>query len=59
MGFTRDGLPLSLQIAARPFAEDMVYRIGHAFERATAWHERHPDLDNTLAEFAAPAAAGA
>jgi aspartyl-tRNA(Asn)/glutamyl-tRNA(Gln) amidotransferase subunit A len=51
MGFTRDGLPLSLQIAARPFAEATVYRIGHAFERATPWHHCHPDLDRTLAGF--------
>ncbi len=50
MGFTRDGLPLSLQIAGRPFAEETVYRIGHAFERATLWHQRHPDLDHTLAD---------
>jgi aspartyl-tRNA(Asn)/glutamyl-tRNA(Gln) amidotransferase subunit A len=50
MGYTRDGgLPLSLQIVGRPFAEATVYRIGHAFERATPWHERHPDLDCTLA----------
>jgi aspartyl-tRNA(Asn)/glutamyl-tRNA(Gln) amidotransferase subunit A len=49
MGFTRDGLPLSLQVAGRPFAEETVYRIGHAFERATPWHQRHPDLERTLA----------
>ncbi|MEK6592290.1 MAG: amidase, partial [Pseudomonadota bacterium] len=59
MGFTRDGLPLSLQIAGKPFAEGMVYRIGHAFERATPWHERHPDLERTLAGYAGCAAAGA
>jgi len=49
MGFSSDGLPLSLQIASRPFAESTVYRIGHAYERATPWHTRHPDLDRTLA----------
>jgi aspartyl-tRNA(Asn)/glutamyl-tRNA(Gln) amidotransferase subunit A len=59
MGFTRGGLPLSLQIAARPFAEDMVYRIGHAFEQATPWHRQHPDLEHTLADFASQAATGA
>jgi aspartyl-tRNA(Asn)/glutamyl-tRNA(Gln) amidotransferase subunit A len=48
MGFTRSGLPLSLQIAAKPFAEHTVYRIGHAFERATPWHAQHPDLERTL-----------
>ena len=48
MGYTRDGLPLGLQVAGRPFAEETVYRVGHAFERATPWHKRHPDLAATL-----------
>ncbi len=48
MGYTRDGLPLGLQIACRPFAEETVYRVGHAYERATLWHARHPDLELTL-----------
>jgi aspartyl-tRNA(Asn)/glutamyl-tRNA(Gln) amidotransferase subunit A len=43
-GYTRTGLPMSLQIAAKPFAEETVFRIAHAFERATSWHLRHPDL---------------
>src|SRR5262249_34678190 len=34
-GYTRDGLPLSMQIAARPFDETTVLRIGYAYERAT------------------------
>jgi len=51
MGFTSEGLPLSLQIAARPFAEEAVYRIGHAYERATQWHAQHPDLERTLSAF--------
>ncbi|MGZ8266214.1 MAG: amidase [Burkholderiales bacterium] len=49
MGFSAEGLPLSLQIAGRPFAESTVYRIGDAYERATPWHTRHPDLERTLA----------
>ena len=48
MGYTRDDLPLGLQIAGRPFAEQTVYRVGHAYERATSWHTRHPHLDHTL-----------
>ena len=51
MGFTSERLPLSLQIAARPFAEETVYRIGHAYESATDWHARHPDLARTLSAF--------
>ena len=49
MGHTRAGLPVSLQVAAKPFAEATVFRVAHAYERATAWHKQHPDLDRTLA----------
>ena len=44
-GFSRrEGLPLSLQIAAAPFAEGLVLRIAHAYQQATDWHRRHPTL---------------
>lgn len=43
-GFTADGLPLSLQVIGRAFAEETVLRLGRAFEQATGWHERHPTL---------------
>jgi aspartyl-tRNA(Asn)/glutamyl-tRNA(Gln) amidotransferase subunit A len=41
-GFTRTGLPLSLQIICRPYDEATALRIGWAYEAATDWHERHP-----------------
>ena len=41
-GFTRTGLPLSLQIICRPYDEAMALRIGWAYQQATDWHERHP-----------------
>ncbi len=37
-GFSAAGLPLSLQIAGRPFDEATVLRTGHAYEQATEWH---------------------
>lgn len=43
-GVTSQGLPIGLMIYGKPFCEDMVLRVGYAFEQATAWHERHPDL---------------
>ncbi len=44
-GFSRvEGLPLSLQIAAAPFAEGMVLRIAHAYQEETDWHRQHPAL---------------
>lgn len=41
-GFTRDNLPIGLQIAGRPFDEATVLRIGYAYERETEWHLRQP-----------------
>jgi aspartyl-tRNA(Asn)/glutamyl-tRNA(Gln) amidotransferase subunit A len=43
-GFGANSLPLSLQIAALPFDEATVLRIGDAYEHATGWHLRAPDL---------------
>jgi aspartyl-tRNA(Asn)/glutamyl-tRNA(Gln) amidotransferase subunit A len=43
-GFTGNGLPIGLQIAAAPFEEALVLRIAAAYERSTAWHQRHPVL---------------
>ena len=43
-GFSDDGLPLSLQIAGRPFDEATVLRAGHAYEQATNWHTRRPPV---------------
>jgi aspartyl-tRNA(Asn)/glutamyl-tRNA(Gln) amidotransferase subunit A len=47
MGFSSKGLPLSMQIAAQPFDEAMVFRVAHAYEQSTQWHRRHPDLAST------------
>jgi aspartyl-tRNA(Asn)/glutamyl-tRNA(Gln) amidotransferase subunit A len=41
-GFDSGGLPLSLQIAGRPFDESTVLRAGYAYEQATEWHTRQP-----------------
>ena len=43
-GFGRNGLPLGMQILGRPFGEETILRIGHAYERATEWHARRPTL---------------
>lgn len=43
-GFTRDGLPVGLQIVGKPFDEPAVLRVGYAYEQATEWHTRRPPL---------------
>jgi aspartyl-tRNA(Asn)/glutamyl-tRNA(Gln) amidotransferase subunit A len=39
-GFTSSGLPIGLQIAGPHWREDVVLRVAHAYEQATAWHKR-------------------
>lgn len=39
-GFTQSSLPIGLQIAGPPWREDLVLRLAHAYEQATAWHKR-------------------
>jgi len=36
------GLPIGLQIIARPFAEETILRIAHAYQQATDWHTKRP-----------------
>ena len=43
-GFDRAGLPIGMQIIGRPFDEATVLRLGHAFEQATDWHRRKPEI---------------
>jgi len=43
-GFSTDGLPYSVQFAGRRLSESMLCRIAHAYEQATAWHTRHPQV---------------
>ena len=43
-GYSAGGLPLSLQIVGRPFEDAIVLRAGHAYENATPWKERRPQL---------------
>jgi len=43
-GFTREGLPIGLQIVARQWAEAALLRAGQAYEAATEWHFRKPEL---------------
>ncbi len=43
-GFSASGLPLGMQLIGRPFDEETVLRIGHAYEKATPWRERRPAL---------------
>jgi aspartyl-tRNA(Asn)/glutamyl-tRNA(Gln) amidotransferase subunit A len=54
IGFTDDGLPLSMQVAGRPFADAMVLRVAKAYEDATPWRRRRPVLEAGAPPLPAP-----
>jgi aspartyl-tRNA(Asn)/glutamyl-tRNA(Gln) amidotransferase subunit A len=43
-GLSANGLPLGLQIVGPQSGEGSVLAIAHAFQKATAWHLKHPVL---------------
>jgi aspartyl-tRNA(Asn)/glutamyl-tRNA(Gln) amidotransferase subunit A len=43
-GFTKDGMPIGLQISGPLFGEVNVIALAHAYQEATEWHKRKPPL---------------
>ncbi len=43
-GFTREGLPVGLQVAGRAFDEATVLRTAHAYEQQAGWFRRKPPV---------------
>ena len=43
-GFSRDSLPIGLQIVGPAFGEPQVLAVAHTYQQATDWHTRHPTL---------------
>ncbi len=45
-GFSKDGLPIGLQIAGPLFGEASVLALAHAYQRETDWHQKKPGLQS-------------
>jgi aspartyl-tRNA(Asn)/glutamyl-tRNA(Gln) amidotransferase subunit A len=43
-GFSKEGLPIGLQLMGRAFDEEMLLRVSFAYEQNTAWHTKKPNL---------------
>ena len=43
-GFSTAGMPMGLQIVGRPFAEETVLKVAHAYEQNTEWHNRRAPI---------------
>lgn len=41
-GFSSSGMPIGLQIAAKPFDEETALKVGHAYEINSPWKSRQP-----------------
>ncbi len=39
-----DGLPIGMQIIGKPFDEETILKVAYAYEQATDWHERKPEM---------------
>ena len=57
-GFFPDGTPIGVQLAGRYFDEATILKVAHAYERASPWRDRRPDLDRWFAD-GRPAASAA
>jgi len=44
-GFTANPkLPIGLQLLGKPFGEEMLLKVAHAYEQATSWHNEKPPV---------------
>ncbi|HEC69596.1 MAG TPA: Asp-tRNA(Asn)/Glu-tRNA(Gln) amidotransferase subunit GatA, partial [Candidatus Omnitrophica bacterium] len=41
-GFTKEGLPVGLQIMANHFSEDILIRLSFSYQSVTNWHKIYP-----------------
>ncbi len=39
-----DGLPIGMQIIGKPFAEETILKVAYAYQQATEWHKRKPQI---------------
>jgi amidase len=44
-GFTRERLPLGVQLVGAHLREELLVRAGRAFQNATDWHARRPPVE--------------
>ncbi|HWE39579.1 MAG TPA: amidase [Isosphaeraceae bacterium] len=43
-GLTADGLPTALQLDGRAYSENRLLALAADFQKATAWHRKHPEI---------------
>jgi len=49
-GFSREGLPIGMQLMGRHFVEGRLLQVAWAYQRETEWHTRRPGLGGATGE---------
>ncbi len=44
VGYDKHGLPVGMQLMGPNFSEDLLFRVGHAYQLESAWHTRWPEM---------------
>ncbi len=44
VGYDKNGLPVGMQLMGPHFSEDLLFRLGQAYQLETNWHHRRPKL---------------
>ena len=44
IGFDEQNLPIGLQLIGNVLREDLLFRVGYAYEQSTEWHTQKPPL---------------
>lgn len=43
-GFTKEKLPVGLQLVGKMFSENLLLKIGHAYQQVSTWHKQKPKI---------------
>ncbi|HCU58304.1 MAG TPA: Asp-tRNA(Asn)/Glu-tRNA(Gln) amidotransferase GatCAB subunit A, partial [Anaerolineaceae bacterium] len=46
VGFDPQGLPIGMQLMGPHFKEDLLFRVGHAYQLTTEWHDKSPKINS-------------
>jgi aspartyl-tRNA(Asn)/glutamyl-tRNA(Gln) amidotransferase subunit A len=46
-GFTKNGLPIGLQLASAPWQGNVLLQAAHEYEQATPWHKMRPEISKS------------
>ena len=43
-GFSKEGLPVGMQLIGKKFDEQTILAAGEAYQKATDWHKKKPNI---------------